>query len=207
MLKKEKNISNKRSRKEMSEFSTKNLLLMARKHFAKYGFYESSMDTLCAEAGLTRGALYHNFKNKEGLLEDVIKQIDLEISDSLQQEWDKYDDPWEGLLTCSELSLKFFLKPDIYKIYHIESKKIFNKNNKYFSMQSNIAQIEIALKILIQNNTIKNCDTKIMSIMINSILVEAACWISNSNEPIKALEESILNYRIIMKGLLTRTYF
>jgi hypothetical protein len=207
MLNKKKHISNKRSREEISESSVKNLLLTARKHFAKYGFYESSMDILCAEAGLTRGALYHHFENKEGLLEAVIKEIDLEISYSLQQEWNKYEDPWEGLMTCSELSLKLFLKTDIYKIYHLESKKIFNKKNKNLSMQSNIIYIENALIILIKNGTIKYCDTKVMSIMLNSILVEAASWIYNSSEPTKALEESLLNFRIIMKGLLTRTYF
>jgi len=207
MFNNKKHSSKKRSREEMSESSVKNLLLTARKHFTKYGFYKSSMDILCAEAGLTRGALYHHFKNKEGLLKAVIKQIDLEISYSLQQEWNKYEDPWEGLLTCSELSLKLFVKPEIYKIYHLESKKIFNKKNKNLSMQSNILHIENALKILVHNGTIKNCDTKIMSIMLNSILVEAAFWISNSSEPTKVIEESLLNFRIIMKGLLTKTYY
>ncbi len=206
-MKKNKNLPIiKISREEMSESSVSNLLSTARKHFSKFGFFQSSMDSLCAEAGLTRGALYHHFKSKEGLLEAVIKQIDSEISLSLQTEWNKYEDPWEGLLACCELSLNLFVKPDIFKIYHIESKNIFNKQNKNISFQVNIYQIDTALKILIQNGTIKNCDTKIMSIMLNSILVEAASWISNSNEPTKAFEESLLNFRIIMKGLLTRSY-
>ena len=37
------------------------------------------MDELTAAAGLTRGALYHNFGDKKGLLRAVIEQLDAEM--------------------------------------------------------------------------------------------------------------------------------
>lgn len=43
-------------------------------------FHSSSMDELTARVGLTRGALYHNFGDKKGLLAAVVAQVDNEMA-------------------------------------------------------------------------------------------------------------------------------
>lgn len=54
----------RRTRAEMEE--TRLLLLQtARKVFCEQGYAEASMDDLTAQAGLTRGALYHHFGDKK----------------------------------------------------------------------------------------------------------------------------------------------
>ena len=57
----------KRRAETMEETRTK-LITAARKAFAEKGFAAASMDDLTASVGLTRGALYHNFGDKKGLL-------------------------------------------------------------------------------------------------------------------------------------------
>ena len=59
------------------------LIAVARRSFFERGYAQTSMDELCAEAGVTRGALYHNFGGKEGLFEAVVRQIDAEIGEKL----------------------------------------------------------------------------------------------------------------------------
>ncbi|MCH8500266.1 MAG: TetR/AcrR family transcriptional regulator, partial [Marinobacter sp.] len=56
------------------------LIAAARKAFAEKGYAGASMDELTAEVGLTRGALYHNFGDKRGLLTAVVEQIDTEMA-------------------------------------------------------------------------------------------------------------------------------
>lgn len=46
----------------------KKLIKVARRTFAEYGYADTSMDKLTAEAGLTRGALYHHFGDKKACL-------------------------------------------------------------------------------------------------------------------------------------------
>jgi len=48
------------------------LVRAARQAFAARGYAAASMDELTASAGLTRGALYHNFGDKKGLLWAVV---------------------------------------------------------------------------------------------------------------------------------------
>ena len=57
-----------RKRAEMMEETRRKLLQAARQAFAEKGYAASSMDELTADVGLTRGALYHNFGDKTGLL-------------------------------------------------------------------------------------------------------------------------------------------
>ena len=63
----------------MVEETRAKLVRAARAAFAENGYAASSMDDLTAQAGLTRGALYHNFGDKKGLLQAVIDQLDGEI--------------------------------------------------------------------------------------------------------------------------------
>ena len=48
------------------------LVAAARQAFGSIGYAAASMDDFTAEAGLTRGALYHHFGDKKGLLQAVI---------------------------------------------------------------------------------------------------------------------------------------
>lgn len=53
-------------RSEMIAETRAKLIAAARRAFGTVGFAESSMDDFTAEAGLTRGALYHHFGDKRG---------------------------------------------------------------------------------------------------------------------------------------------
>lgn len=61
------------------------LLAAGRKAFGTIGYADSSMDNFTAEAGLTRGALYHQSGDKQGLLRAVVEQIDGEMSERLKE--------------------------------------------------------------------------------------------------------------------------
>ena len=55
-------------RKEMIAETRAKLVGAARQAFGTVGYAEASMDDFTAAAGLTRGALYHHFGDKKGLL-------------------------------------------------------------------------------------------------------------------------------------------
>src|SRR5687767_12323215 len=74
------------------------LIAAARKAFGTVGYADASMDEFTAAAGLTRGALYHHFGDKRGLLAAVIAQIDAEMSERLKAVSAAADDPWRGFV-------------------------------------------------------------------------------------------------------------
>lgn len=64
--------------------------------FSEHGYAETSTDDLTVQAGLTRGALYHHFGDKKGLLATVIEQIDSEKDTRLPAVFNRTATPWDG---------------------------------------------------------------------------------------------------------------
>ena len=78
------------TREEKKAQTRQRLLEAARAVFARRGFAASSLDEVADEAGLTKGAVYSNFANKEDLvlavledsfnrrMDDVLSQVDMD---------------------------------------------------------------------------------------------------------------------------------
>jgi AcrR family transcriptional regulator len=74
------------------------LIAAARHAFGTIGYAEASMDDFTASAGLTRGALYHHFGDKKGLLQAVIDQIDAEMLARMRVASAKAKTLWDGFV-------------------------------------------------------------------------------------------------------------
>src|SRR3984957_14323326 len=84
------------------------LIAAARHRFAQAGYHATGTNDLVALAGVTRGALYHHFRDKEQLFEAVFRQVAEELSAAAGEAVRPLaDEPWrqlqEGLQTYLRL--------------------------------------------------------------------------------------------------------
>ncbi|HET9621917.1 MAG TPA: helix-turn-helix domain-containing protein [Kofleriaceae bacterium] len=56
------------------------ILAAARQAFARDGYASTALEAIVAPAGLTKGALYHHFKNKAAVLEAVYIEMEQELA-------------------------------------------------------------------------------------------------------------------------------
>ncbi|NLH79713.1 MAG: TetR/AcrR family transcriptional regulator, partial [Phyllobacteriaceae bacterium] len=105
-----------RRRIETMEENRAKLISAARRAFAAKGFAAASMDELTADVGLTRGALYHNFGDKRGLLAAVVAQVDGEMAGRAQDLAAAAPNDWEGLLTEGSAYIEMALDPEVRRI-------------------------------------------------------------------------------------------
>src|SRR3954470_5588395 len=105
-----------RPRSEMIAETRAKLLAAARHAFATKGYAEASMDDFTAEAGLTRGALYHHFGDKKGLLRAVIAEIDAEMNVRLREVSGRAGTPWQAFSDECIAYLEMALEPEIRRI-------------------------------------------------------------------------------------------
>ncbi len=68
-----------------TEATKHDLLTAARKLFSDVGYAEARTEEIVASAGLTRGALYHHFGNKQGLFVAVLEVIHLEVAEEINR--------------------------------------------------------------------------------------------------------------------------
>lgn len=83
---------------EATQKTTSALLIIARKHFTQYGYGGVSLEKIAAEGHVTRGAVYHHFKNKQGLFLAVLNDVQNDVAAHTEQEAMKSDDPWQQLI-------------------------------------------------------------------------------------------------------------
>lgn len=92
------------------------LLRIATELFRQQGFVATTVDQICAEAQVTKGAFFHHFANKEELAKDCLAAWDqwmteMEGSAPFQQ----VDDPVDRVLAYMEFFIKVFEDPNVVK--------------------------------------------------------------------------------------------
>ena len=103
-------------RAEMIAETRAKLLAAGRKAFGTIGYAEASMDDFTAEAGLTRGALYHHFGDKKGLFSAVLLQIDAEMTARMEAASESASTRWQGLVDECTTYIQMALEPEIQRI-------------------------------------------------------------------------------------------
>jgi AcrR family transcriptional regulator len=78
--------------------TTSSLLKIARNHFTKYGYFAVSLEKIATEGNVTRGAVYHHFKNKQGLFTAVLESVQKDVAAQILIEAMKSEDPWQQLI-------------------------------------------------------------------------------------------------------------
>jgi TetR/AcrR family transcriptional repressor of nem operon len=84
MLAAHKNPKRRATRLRNPERTRERLLQAASREIYRSGFQSASLDTILASAGVTKGALYHHFKNKEALGYAVVEEV---ISPDVRGTW------------------------------------------------------------------------------------------------------------------------
>jgi len=72
-----------RKRNEQADATRATLIAAARRLFAQRGYPDVSVDEIVQAAGLTKGALYHHFRDKLELFHGVVEQIQKAIQERL----------------------------------------------------------------------------------------------------------------------------
>ena len=188
-------------RSEMILETRSKLIKAAREAFATRGFAESSMDVLTAQAGLTRGALYHHFGDKKGLLQAVIAQIDGEMTARLTAILEKADTPWDGFIDESIAYIQMALEPEIQRIVFLDGPAVLGDPSSWPSQNSCIMSTQRSIEKLIEEKTIRPVDAPATARLIMGALLGASLWIASAEDPHSASQKAVEGFRTLASGL------
>lgn len=189
-------------RARMVEETRAKLIRAARKAFATQGYAAASMDDLTAEAGLTRGALYHNFGGKEGLLRAVIDQIDAEMVARLRTVRERAETTWLGLLAETVAYIEMALEPEIQRIVLLDGPAVLGDPSRWPNQTGCLRTTTRTLQALIDEGTIEPVDAEAAARLLNGAALNASLWIAAADDPQAVLAKAIEAFRHLAAGLL-----
>jgi AcrR family transcriptional regulator len=180
----------------------KKLIEVARRAFAEYGYADTSMDKLTAEAGLTRGALYHHFGDKRGLFAAVVDQIDSQMAEYAQQHREQPDDLWEGLLLEGQTYIQNALNPEFQRIVLRDGPAVLGDPAHWPSQNRCLQSTRECVEQLLAAERIKIVDPEAAAVLLNGAAMNAALWVASSEYPEQVLPEALNAFQIFASGFL-----
>lgn len=180
----------------------KKLIEVARRTFAEYGYADTSMDKLTAEAGLTRGALYHHFGDKRGLFAAVVDQIDSQMAEYAQQHREQPDDLWGGLLLEGQTYIQNALNPEFQRIVLRDGPAVLGDPAHWPSQNRCLQSTRECVEQLLAAERIKIVDPEAAAVLLNGAAMNAALWVASSEYPEQVLPEALNAFQIFASGFL-----
>lgn len=183
----------------------KKLIEVARRTFAEYGYADTSMDKLTAEAGLTRGALYHHFGDKRGLFAAVVDQIDSEMADYAQQHLEQPEDLWEGLMLEGRTYIENALNPEFQRIVLRDGPAVLGDPAHWPSQNKCLQSTRDCIEQLLAENRLKAVSPEAAAVFLNGAAMNAALWVASSDQPEQVLFEALDAFKLLASGFLKET--
>jgi AcrR family transcriptional regulator len=191
-----------RTRAQMVEETRGKLIREARRAFAAKGYAAASMDELTAAAGLTRGALYHNFGDKKGLLLAVIDQIDAEMLERMRSARHGAESLWRGFLAEAVAYLEMALEPEIQRIMLLDGPAVLGDPSQWPNQTACLRTTTKTIQTLIDDGTVAPVDAEAAARLVNGAALNAALWIAAANDPRATLPKAVAAFRRLAGGLL-----
>jgi AcrR family transcriptional regulator len=116
----------RRTQADRSAATRDALLAAGRSLFAEHGFAEVSTDAIVVAAGVTRGALYHQFADKTALFDAVLEAVEADIAQRLAAGAAAagITDPIDAMRHVLRTWLEICVEPEIHRIALIDGPSV-----------------------------------------------------------------------------------
>ncbi len=192
------------SRRDAHARDTRRALLnAARRLFTRDGFGATRTEEIAEEAGLTRGALYHHFKDKEDLFRAVHEEVIGEVAPSL---WRRSADPaasaWTLFRTNSEIYLEAASTNEAYRqIVLIDGPSVLGF--QYLSERANGPTQKIAgyLRDAVQEGVLEEQPIDPLAHLLSALGTGSAMYVAHAEDPQEARRQITECYERFLVGL------
>jgi AcrR family transcriptional regulator len=183
------------------------LLTAARELFASKGFGEVSTQAIGEAAGVTRGALYHQFADKTELFAAVYEDVEAELVAEVAARI--VDEGPAGALAAMRLGARLFLDvcsaPEIAQIVLIDAPSVLGWERwRAVGVKYGLGVIESMLAQAIAEGTVPQQPVRASAHVLLSALDEAALYVSRAADADLALTEMYTVCDRLITGLAAR---
>jgi AcrR family transcriptional regulator len=198
------NPSSRRTQAERTAATRAALVDAARKLFASKGFNEVSTQGIVAEAGVSRGALYHQFEDKTDLFAAVYEQVEAELVADVAQAI--VTEAPEGPLAAMRLGARLFLDrcaaPSVQRIVLIDAPSVLGWERwREVGAKYGLGVIEALLQQAIVAGEIADQPVHATAHLMLGALDESALYVSRAEDPERARAEMYSVWDRIIAGL------
>ncbi|WP_041373633.1 TetR/AcrR family transcriptional regulator [Phenylobacterium zucineum] len=179
------------------------LIAEARALFASKGYAAVSTQEILEAAGVTRGALYHHFTDKQALFDAVLETVCAEVSGRLMAETVGATSYLDGLIKGCEAQLRVCADPEILQIYLIDAAAVVGWRRWWeIDMRYAMGDLRVGIEAACDERGVTDRNQRdAMLTLLSGALNQAALTIADSTDPAGCAEALIPTVRRMIEGL------
>jgi AcrR family transcriptional regulator len=165
------------------------LLSAARELFGSKGYAATSTEEIVSLAGVTKGALYHHFADKESLFKVVFEQVQRETSDLAVAEFLE-PDAWGALVSGCTLWVDAHLDPAVRQIALTDARAVLGwEEARAVETRFSTVALRGALRRAMRAGVLEARPLRPLALMLSGALSEACQYVAESADTSRARQE------------------
>lgn len=187
---------------QQREATMQTILSISREMFAEYGFANTALEDIVQKAGVTRGALYHHFGNKEGLFKAVLELVQEEVAQRIEQAAQQHEDPWKQLTAGCDAFLEANTDKAIQRIMLVDGPAVLGWNVwREADARTSVRLLREVLTELRDQGIIKDLPLSALTQLFSGAMNELALWIAQTENPQASLKEAQAALNEVLNGI------
>lgn len=182
----------RRTQADRSASTRDALIRAARPLFAEHGFAGVATETIVAAAGVTRGAMYHQFADKTELFAAVFEAVEIEVTERLATDFFAAGetDPVALMRLGARAWLDLCAEPEIQRIVLIEAPAVLGWVRwREIGQRYGLGLVRGMLEGAMAAGRVPEQPVTPLSHLLMGSLDEAALYIAQSEDPAQARED------------------
>jgi AcrR family transcriptional regulator len=190
------------SRSQQSEATRRKLLRVGRDLFARRGYSDVPTEEIVRRAGVTRGALYHHFRDKRDLFAAVVEQVEQEVMERVASAALAETDPWEQQRVAIRAYLDVCLERDVQRIVLVDAPSVLGLAAwREIEATYGLALVQAGLQSVIDAGYIEQQPVEPLAHLFLGALTEGGLLIARADDRAAARREVGDGLDRILRGL------
>ena len=191
---------------EQSDATRRALVDAARTLFAENGFADTPTEAVVQAAGVTRGALYHHFKDKTALFQAVYEDLEERLVAEVLAQVEGMTDPLRILKRGADAFLDACLDPAVIRVVLLEGPSVLGWEKwREIDQAYGLGLIQHTLEVAMTAGAIGRAPLEPLAHVLLGGLVEAAMLMANAEDMGKARADSGKAVAAVIDGLAKPT--
>ncbi|GAA2482680.1 TetR/AcrR family transcriptional regulator [Streptomyces gobitricini] len=180
------------------------LVTAARQLFAERGYAGVGTEEIVRAAGVTRGALYHQFRDKADLFDAAVQAVEAEVTQRIAtQVLATAADPVQALQAGARAFLDIFAEPELERILLLDAPGVLGWQRwREIGADHGLGVITATLEAAIAAGALASQPVRPLAHLLLGALDEAALMVAHAEDPEATRAEMAAALERLLEGLL-----
>ena len=190
---------------EKSQATREALVDVARDLFAERGYAATGTEDLVQRAKVTRGALYHHFRDKQDLFRAVVERVSQSLVERIAAVASVESEPWQQLRMGCEAFLDACIEPTVQRILLLDAPSVLGWGTwREIDAAYGFGLLRRGLEAAMEAGIVERQAVDVLAHLLLGALDEAAMMIAHAKNARRARAEVGAGLVRVLEGLRLR---